>query len=106
MAERPGTLASSGSDAEVAPEKRRSRGAHHKPRRPRKSNPLAVLQPASGVAVRVKEVVTCGWRHEELEFRELSGTKSAKWQTKDTLLLQPGSKTAGVAATFTLHATG
>ena len=38
-----GTVASIGSDAEVAPEKRRSRGAHHKPRRPGKSNPLAIL---------------------------------------------------------------
>ena len=37
-----GTLASIESDAEVAHQKRRRRGAYHKPRRPRKNNPLAV----------------------------------------------------------------
>ena len=39
-----GTLASIGSDAEVPHQKRRRRGAYHKPRRPRKNNPLAVPQ--------------------------------------------------------------
>ena len=49
-----GTPASTESDADVVPEKRR-RGAYHKPRPPRKNNPPAfILLP--GVAVKVEEV--------------------------------------------------
>ena len=39
-----GTSASTESDADVVPEKRRRRGLHHKPRPPRKNNSLAFIQ--------------------------------------------------------------
>ena len=39
-----GTSASTESDAEVVPERRRGQGTYHKPRPPRKKNPLAFIQ--------------------------------------------------------------
>ena len=50
-----GTSASTESDAGVVPEKRRRRGAHHKPRPP-------IHSAVSGVAVRVQEAATGGYK--------------------------------------------
>ena len=100
-----GKSASTESDADVAPEKRRRRGTYHKPRPPRQNNLLAFIQLSPALQSELKKLQHV-WLHEDLVFRKLNGTKCARLENKTVSLLQPGSRTPDVAATITSPATG
>ena len=70
-----------------------------------KDTSTCVHSAESGVAVRVEEAATAGYIV-DLVSHMLNGTKCAEVARKAISLLQPGSKTSDVAATFTARATG
>ena len=94
-----GASASTGSDAESIPEKRRRRGAHYKPRPPRKNTPPAFIQLSAALQPELRKLqhVAAG----------VAGVSRAAWDemckaaSKAISSVQPGSRTAVVVATFT-----
>ena len=96
-----GQSVSTETDADIVPEKRRRRGAHHKPRPPRKNNPPATIQLSLALQSELKKLQQVAARG--------SGVSKAEWDKvcetahKAISLLQPGSRTPDVAATFTSH---
>ena len=99
-----GTSASTESDAESTPEKRRRPGANHKPRPPKSNNPLACNQLSLVLQSEVRKL-----QHVDLRG---AGVSKAEWDkvceaaNEAISLLQPGSRTTDVAAMFTSFATG
>ena len=65
-----GTSASTESDADVVPEKRRRRGAYHKPRPPRKNNPLAFIQLSPALQSECKKLQQVGTKGSGLSNAE------------------------------------
>ena len=96
-----GTSASTASDAESVDEKRRRRGAHRKPRPPRKETPPAIVQLCPALQSELRKLQHVATRGGAAEW-----DKVCKAGNKAISLLQPGSRTAVVAATITSHATG
>ena len=99
-----GTLASTESDADVVPEKRRRRGAFHKARTQRNNNPSASIQVGPALQAELKklqQLASRGSRAPKVEW-----DKVCKVAHEAISLLQPGSKTSDVAATFSSQATG
>ena len=99
-----GTSASTESDADVLPEKRRRRGAHRKPRPPSKNNPPALVQLSLALQSELKKLQQGATRGTGVP--KVEGDKVCKASNKATSLLQPGGRIVHVAATFTSHATG
>ena len=104
VTERLECLVSLESDADVVPEKRRRRGAYHKARIPRNNNPSASIQVGPALQSELKklqQLASRGSRAPKVEW-----DKVCKVAHEAISLLQPGSKTSDVAATFTSQATG
>ena len=93
-----GTSASAESDAAVVPEKRRRRGAYHK------SRPLASLQLSPALQSELKKLRQVATRGSGVSKAECDLVCEAA--NKAISLLQLGSRTSDVAATFLSRATG